>query len=644
MRIKNTIAVIIIILLACNRSVAQLCQGSLGDAIVNITFGAGNNPGASLAAATTAYQYISGDCPNDGYYTVRNSTSSCYSASWHSLGRDHTGNTNGYFMLVNASLQPSAFYVDTVRALCSNTTFEFAAWVVNVLKQESCGGNGIQPNLTFTIEKTDGTVLQTYNTGAVAGLSSPQWKQYGFFFTTPAGTSDIVLRIFNNSQGGCGNDLALDDITFRPCGPLITTSVDGYTTDSIVSCETAATSFTLRAAAPSGFANPRYQWQQSTDGITWTDITGATTTTNTVNFAANTIGKYQYRLASAEQENFSSVQCRVVSKNIIIVKAPKPATTATVSSPACEAGTATFTATGGIKYSWYNQAGTISGAENPFTVAAVNLSLSGKVYVRVENSDGCSVIDSVQLQVLPKPTASFLFYSATIFNGNNITLQAFGGIDYSWAPANGLSQAGFASPVASPVSSTVYVVTVTGSNTCTDTASVKINVIESIVADAGTDKVIIKGETIRLSNTTGQGTYAWSPSTFLNNASAKEPLASPIEDIEYVLTATAVSGCNTDMDTVRVKVYNDIYVPNAFSPDGNGYNDTWNIPALAAFPNFELYVYNRNGGLVYQCASIFVPWDGYYKGEPAAAGAYVYLIKLNNSIKRVLKGNLVLVR
>ncbi len=627
-----------------NTAVAQLCQGSLGDAIVNITFGAGNNPGASLAAATTTYQYVSNDCPDDGFYTVRNNTSNCFSSSWHVLARDHTGDANGYFMLVNASLQPSPFYVDTVKGLCSNTTFEFAAWILNVLRSSACSGGGIQPNLTFTIEKTDGTILQTYNTGLIAGQSSPLWNQYGFFFTTPVGISDVVLRIFNNSQGGCGNDLALDDITFRPCGPLITTSVDGYASDSIFYCETGASTFTLRAVASSGFSNPLYQWQQSTDGINWTDISGANTSVYTINFTAGAIGKYKYRLAAAEQENFSSVKCRVVSKYITITKALKPVTTVQVSSPACEQGTATFTATGGTKYSWYNQAATLSAAENPFTIPVIDGSLSGKIYVRVENAEGCFHIDSAMLQVLPKPTANVSFDNATICIGRSITLQATGGIDYNWSPVNGLSQTDIADPIASPVSSTVYVVTVSGSNTCTDTASVAINVIETIKADAGVDKVIIKGETVQLNNTTGEGVYSWWPNTFLDNTTSKEPFVSPVEDIDYVLTVTSVAGCNTDMDTVRVKVFNDIYVPNAFSPDGNSYNDTWNIPALTAFPNFELYVYNRNGGLVYQCKNNFIPWDGYYKGEPLAGGAYVYFIKLNNNTKRILKGNLVLVR
>src|SRR4051812_45523029 len=131
------------------------------------------------------------------------------------------------FMLVNASVQPGVFYLDTVRGLCGNTTYEFAAWIINVLLPTSCGGAGNQPNLTFSIEKTDGTVLQSSNTNNIPPSSPPTWKQYGFFFTTPSAVSDIVLRIVNNAPGGCGNDLALDDITFRPCGPQIMETIDG---------------------------------------------------------------------------------------------------------------------------------------------------------------------------------------------------------------------------------------------------------------------------------------------------------------------------------------------------------------------------------------------------------------------------------
>src|SRR6187402_1966230 len=91
------------------------CTGSFGDPVINITFGSGNNPGPALKASTTSYQFVTTSCPADGQYTVTNSTFSCFNSTWHTITQDHTGNPSGYFMLINASYQPSDFYLDTVK-------------------------------------------------------------------------------------------------------------------------------------------------------------------------------------------------------------------------------------------------------------------------------------------------------------------------------------------------------------------------------------------------------------------------------------------------------------------------------------------------------------------------------------------------
>ncbi|HMI77918.1 MAG TPA: hypothetical protein VK484_03950, partial [Ferruginibacter sp.] len=273
MRLKF-FTIFFVMLVIINSAHAQLCQGSLGDPIVNTTFGTGTNPGPPLLAATTTYQYLPGDCPNDGYYTVRNNTTACFGNSWHTVTADHTGDPNGYFMLVNASYQPGAFYLDTVRGLCGNSTYEFAAWIMNVLLTSSCGGSGIQPDLTFRIEKTDGTLLQSYNSGNIPATATPSWKQYGFFFTTPVAATDIVLRIVNNAPGGCGNDIALDDITFRPCGPLLTATITGMPTNTASLCEGTAGSFSFSCSVSGGFSNPTFQWQERFNGGAWINIPG----------------------------------------------------------------------------------------------------------------------------------------------------------------------------------------------------------------------------------------------------------------------------------------------------------------------------------------------------------------------------------
>jgi gliding motility-associated-like protein len=624
---------------------AQLCQGSLGDPLINITFGAGQNPGPALTAATTSYQYVSTDCPGDGFYTVRNSTTSCFGSSWHSLSRDHTGDANGYFMLVNASFQPSAFYLDTVKGLCSGTTYEFAAWVINVLNLSSQCNPGIQPNLTFTLEQTDGTVLQSYNTGNIPSSSSPNWQQFGFFFTTPPGISDVVLRIFNNSQGGCGNDLALDDITFRPCGPQLTSTITGSNSSTSTFCEGISQSFAFFCLVSGGFNFPLYQWQESINGGAWTDIPGATSTLYPKNFPANTTpGTYAYRLSAAEAGNMNSAKCRVVSQPLTITIAAIPVTNASVNSPVCEGGTLSLTASGGTQYQW---TGVNNFSSTGATVSINNAQLiqTGKYYVLVTNNAGCTHLDSVIATINANPVAVTSFAEITICEGDNIQFQSSGGLTYKWIPATGLSSDVISNPMATPADTTIYKVIVANQFACTDTAWVTVNVAEKPSANAGPDKTIVKNNSVQLlASAAGQNiSYIWSPDIYIDNVLSLQPIVTPPHDTSYILTVTSNEGCGTSADTMHVYVYKDVYVPNAFSPNGDGLNDTWYVPALSAYPEFTLAVYNRYGEMIFQIKNTNQPWDGKYKGMPQAIGAYVYVIDLKQG-GSLLKGTVMIVK
>lgn len=293
---------------------AQLCTGSLGDPVVNITFGSGGS--GSGYTATNAYTYTSSTCPDDGYYTITGYTANCFGSSWHTVNTDHTG--NGAFLLVNASFTPGDFFVATVNNLCPNTTYEFAAWIMNVMNRFGA----IKPNITFRIETTGGTVLKQFSTGDIIESTSPVWNQYGFYFTTPATNNGIVLRMTNNAPGGIGNDLALDDITFRPCGPIITSAIQGNP-DTVHVCDGNTNLYTLTSTVSSAYVSPIYVWQISTDkGTTWKDIPGA----NSLTYLRNptTAGIYWYRLAVNEQSSAGILSCRIASSYVVINVHQKP--------------------------------------------------------------------------------------------------------------------------------------------------------------------------------------------------------------------------------------------------------------------------------------------------------------------------------
>lgn len=640
-----TIQAVVVLLCCAGPATAQLCQGSLGDPIVNRTFGAGVNPGPPLAAATTNYQYVPQDCPGDGYYTLINNTSSCFANTWHSLATDHTGDPGGYFMLVNASIQPGVFYLDTAHGLCGNTTYEFAAWVLNILRPTACGSNGTQPNLTFSIEKTDGTILQSYNTGNIPTQPGPAWQQVGFFFTTGSGVTDVVVRIVNNSPGGCGNDLALDDITFKACGPQLTASIAGNASNTVSFCEGNARSFIFTCAVSPGFNNPSFQWQQRINGANWTDIPGAITTSFSKNFPSTQVpGVYEYRLSAAETGNMSSLSCRVVSGILTITIVARPSISISSNAPICEKGTLLLNAAGGTQYQW-NGPDNFLGSGPAVVINDANPGQSGRYYVVATNAAGCSATDSVDVNIHPRPVAFILFNSATICESGQIQLSGGGGTVYHWIPSTNLSSAVIPDPIASPADTITYMLIVSNNFACSDTTQVLVNVIEKPRADAGPDKVVIAGSTAQLSgHVSGQDiSYSWSPVFNMTNAQSLHPVVLPAADMDYVLTVVSNAGCGNATDLVHVFVYKDVFVPTAFTPNGDGLNDTWSIPALGAFNRFEVAIFNRWGEIVFQAKNINKAWDGRHKGMPQPAGAYVYSIRLEGQ-ERLLKGTLILVR
>ncbi len=625
---------------------AQLCQGSLGDPIVNITFGAGSNPGMPLAAAATGYQFSAADCPGDGAYTVRSNTNSCFGSTWHALSADHTGNAGGYFMLVNASIQPAAFYVDTVKGLCGNSTYEFAAWVVNMLLPSACSGSGIKPNLTFSIERTDGTVLKTYNSGDIPSQGSPLWQQYGFFFTTPPTGADIVLRIVNNAPGGCGNDLALDDITFRPCGPQLTPSVTGQQGTNINICFGEAKTWQFNCTVSGGFTNPVFQWQSSFNGGAWNDLSPSASPLISVSVAAGVpVGNVRYRLSVAEAGNLGSPQCRINSNPITININPNPVAIAVNNGPACIGSSVTLTATGGDQYAWTGPGGFTS---NMGTSVLQNIQpAQAGVYRVIATSDlGCvSPPATTTLVVNPVPTAAVPFINTSICTKDSVQLSSSGGAAYTWSPVAGLSATSISSPKASPAADTRYMVVVANAAGCTDTAYIDVKVFVRAIAHAGPDKFLVEGQTVILAGSI-EGSYqsfSWSPSTYLTASETLTPASRPPADISYVLTVQSNNGCGITKDTMDVKFYKGIYIPSAFTPNGDAINPTWNIPALNAFPGFELHVFNRYGQVVFETKNANVAWNGKFKGEDVPAGAYIYVIDLKKD-PGILKGTVMVIR
>lgn len=155
-------------------------------------------------------------CPKDGEYCFAAFTSDCFEGRWHNLLADHTPNdNNGRMMIVNASVNPSIFFINYIAGLKAGKTYEVSFWLANICKYAE-GCSPTPPNIKTSLLSGNSEIVH-FQTGALAQIAQPNWKKFYGEFTMPANTSAITLKMEDVTNGGCGNDFAMDDIIFKEC-------------------------------------------------------------------------------------------------------------------------------------------------------------------------------------------------------------------------------------------------------------------------------------------------------------------------------------------------------------------------------------------------------------------------------------------
>jgi hypothetical protein len=187
---------------------------------VTIHFGAGGTVSESNNMVPARYTRVNHYCPSDGYYTFTPYTSRCFRDDWHTLMEDHTpGDEDGNMLLFNSSPSGGAFFNTTVNGLKAATKYEFSTWMMNVCRITEKCPFPLLPDITIRLQTMAGKVVAQLGIGEVTRVEAPRWTQYNFMFTTPASESSLEIMMVNHNPGGCGNDFAMDDITFRECVP-----------------------------------------------------------------------------------------------------------------------------------------------------------------------------------------------------------------------------------------------------------------------------------------------------------------------------------------------------------------------------------------------------------------------------------------
>ena len=208
--------------------------------------------------------------------------------------------------------------------------------------------------------------------------------------------------------------------------------------------------------------------------------------------------------------------------------------------------------------------------------------------------------------------------------GRPVELAATGGISFRWTPSTGLDSDTIQNPVATPPTTTTYVVAVTEEHGCTDTAQVIVELHPWPTITAGRDRIIDLGDIVELT-ANGDGTLHWTPGIWLNDSLAASPSARPEASTVYTVTITDSLGC-TNTDKLSIILTGTLFIPNAFTPNGDGYNDGFGAWA-SELSTFELLLFDRWGELIWSTTTLDDRWDGTCKGVQSPIGVYVWKVR-----------------
>ncbi|HRD57273.1 MAG TPA: choice-of-anchor L domain-containing protein [Ferruginibacter sp.] len=256
-------------------------------------------------------------------------------------------------------------------------------------------------------------------------------------------------------------------------------------------------------------------------------------------------------------------------------------------------------------------------------------------YYITATSGICAKTDSVTVNVNAAPLAN-AGPDVTICFGADAVLQGQPGFtEYSWSPAAILNNSTLAQPtVRRPTQNMPFYLDVKDANGCTSLKkdTVYLTVTPAVQLFAGNDSVIVAiGQPVQLNALQiGQQTvtsWNWVPTIGLNNPNIHNPIATLQNDQTYIVTGKTPANCEGS-DTIFIKVYKgpEIYVPSAFTPNGDGKNDVLRAIAIGMKEYRYFRVFNRYGQTVFETKGDFRRgWDGRVKGVLQNTGTYIWI-------------------
>jgi gliding motility-associated-like protein len=304
-----------------------------------------------------------------------------------------------------------------------------------------------------------------------------------------------------------------------------------------------------------------------------------------------------------------------------------------------------------LQWEWDFGDGSTSTLQNP-SHTYVNTNKSYLVKMKIKSPSICGEVFKSKYVMPNNSVTKADFDVQVVCDSNFVRFEnksiATGSIQYQWSFGDGGTST-LTSPVhqyAADGNYNIKLKLVSGS-ACTNDSMSKPLKLELVEVNASQDVTVLEGKSVQL-NVSGTGTkYTWSPSQWLNKTNGTNPVATPFDDITYVVTGTNDAGCiNSDSVRITVQKLQDIYVPTAFTPNNDGLNDQLKPFISYAYNFIDFAVYNRWGERIFYTTEKGKGWNGMVNNLLQPSGAYVWILRAKDAQAATIqkKGSFVLIR
>lgn len=316
----------------------------------------------------------------------------------------------------------------------------------------------------------------------------------------------------------------------------------------------------------------------------------------------------------------SADDCDAIETVTVVVLPPPPILQGDSVHVSCNGAAVQIAVSGANVYSWSPSEGLSNTTESTTTA----LPATTTTYT-VTGANACGE-DAMDITVLVNEIQVSLSTDSIVCHRTPFQVSASGGTAYIWQPAELFANHQAQQTTASIGQPTVIKVTGYDADGCFSTADQLVMLYPRPIITAGRDRIIRYGDEIEIESNS-IFPIVWEPSPYLSCLHCNHPLVNTLETTTFYATITSDDGC-VERDSVTVFVQGNLYVPNAFTPDGDGINDLFKAEGLDIV-EFQMEVFNRWGELVFRTDDITQGWNGAMMGSDyyCPAGMYPYKIR-----------------